>query len=187
MLGTGKTRETMVSRRKYLLLSGSLVSGGLAGCIGTAQAQTDVTMGELDIQGDSATLNEPPSEIAIAVAGRFEVASNQRPEQVRITLQCHVGEDSLVDDIATDHHFDTNAGNYELTGDLLDHRDVTAEDMNPPVGESMSVPLTIRVILSVVSNGSIVSEEFVESEAPLTITAEGITAQLGGSGSVEIV
>lgn len=187
MLGTGKTRETMVSRRKYLLLSGSIATGGLAGCIGTAEAQTDVTMGELDIQGDSATLNEPPSEIAIAVAGRWETTAQQTPEQIQVTLQCHVGEDSLVDDISQQVYFDAKAGSYEITGDLLDHRDVSAADMNPAVGTTMTVPLTVRVILSIIVDGSIKSEEFIQKDAPLEITAEGITAQLGGSGSVEIV
>lgn len=176
----------MVSRRKYLLLSGSVATGGLAGCIGTAEAQTDVTMGELDIQGDSATLNEPPSEIAINVSGEWETTAQQTPEQIRVTLQCHVGEDSLVDDIAQELYFDAKAGSYEIAGDLLDHRDISAEDMNPPVGETMTVPLTVRVILSVIVDGSIKSEEFIEKSAPLEITAEGITAQLSGQGSVEI-
>lgn len=186
MLGLNKQRETMVSRRKYLLLSGSVATGSIAGCIGTAQAQTDVTMGELDIDGDSATLNEPPSEIAIEVSGEWSTTANQVPEQIQVTLQCHVGEESLVDDISQQVYFDAKTGSYEITGDLLDHRDVSAADMNPAVGTTMTVRLTIRVILSIISGGNIVSEEWVESEAPLNITAEGITAQLGGSGSVEI-
>ena len=177
----------MISRRKYLLLSGTVGTGGLAGCIGSAQAQTEVEMGSLDIDGDSATLNDAPESIAIDVSGEFQVDSNTTPEQCQITLQCHVGEDELVDDIATETFFDTVAGNYEISGDLLDHRDVVAADMTAPMGETITVPLVVRIILSVVVDGSIQAESFVESNAPLEITAKGIEAQIGGSGSVEIV
>ena len=187
MLGNGKCRETMVSRRKYLIATAGVATGSLSGCIGSAQAQTDVEMGKLSVEGDSATLNDEPSEIVIDVSGEFQVDSNTTPEQCQLTLQCHVGDDPRVDDIATDTHFDTTAGEYQISGDLLDHRDVVAGDFAAPVGETITVPLMIRIILSVVVNGSIAAEAFVESDAPLSVTAKGIEAQIGGSGSVEIV
>lgn len=187
MLGHGNHREAMVSRRKYLLLSGSLASGGLAGCIGTADAQTDVQMGELNVDGDTATVNNAPSEIAIEVSGEYKIESNSTPEQIKLTLQCHVGEESLVDDISTSTQFDTKAGTYEITGDLLDHRDVTADQLTPEAGKTLTVPLLVRIIISVVQNGEIVSESFVENQAPLEITAEGIEAMIGGTGSVTVV
>jgi len=144
-------------------------------------------MGELSVEGDSATLNDEPSEIAIDVSGEFQVDSNTTPEQCQLTLQCHVGEDELVDDIATDTHFDTTAGEYQISGDLLDHRDVSASEFVAPVGETITVPLMIRIILSVVIDGSIAAEAFTEDNAPLEVTAKGIEARIGGSGSVEIV
>lgn len=186
-LGSGIRRETFVSRRKFLAISGSVATGGVAGCVGSAQAQTDVGMGELNIDGDSATLNESPSAITIDVSGEFNVDANKVPEQCQLTLQCHVGEDSLVDDIAKDTHFGTKSGSYEISGDLLDHRDVVASDFQTAAGETITVPLLVRIILSVVSDGSIVTEEFVEQDVSLEITAKGIEAQLSGSGSVEIV
>jgi len=187
MLDNGKHREAMVSRRKFLLVSGSVVTGGLAGCIGTARGQTEVEMGSLDIDGDSATLDTEPESIAIDVSGEFSVDSNTTPEQCQITLQCHVGDDALVDDIAKEVYFDTVAGSYEISGELLDHRDVVKSDFQAPIGETITVPLLVRIILSVVVDGSIVAESFVESKAPLEVTAKGIEAQIGGRGSVEIV
>lgn len=177
----------MVSRRKYLILSGSIATGSLAGCIGSAQAETDIEMGELSVEGDSAELDDEPEAIDIDVSGEFKVDANTTPEQCKLTLQCHVGDDEEVDDIATDTHFDTKAGEYEITGDLLDHRHVSASDLTAKAGETITVPLLVRVILSVVVDGSIESEEFVEDEAPLEVTSEGIKTQIGGSGSVEIV
>jgi len=187
MESTNHVREAMVSRRKFLAVSGSLASGGLAGCIGSAQAQTDVSMGELDIAGDSATVDDTPSAIYIDVTGDFEIESNTTPEQAQLTLQCHVGDDSLVDDIAQNTYFDQSAGEYEISGDLLDHRDVVAQDFAPENGETLVVPVLVRIILSVVVDGSIADETYVEKEVPLELTTEGISARLGGSGSVEIV
>ena len=187
MLDKIPRRETMVSRRKFLAVSGSVATVGVAGCIGTASGQTDVSMGELDIDGDSATVNEAPSAIYIDVSGDFEIESNTTPEQAQLTLQCHVGEDSLVDDIAQNTYFDQNAGEYEISGDLLDHRDVIDSDFAPENGETVVVPLLVRCILSVVVDGSIADESYVEREVNLELTSEGITAQLSGTGEMEIV
>ena len=187
MLDRTPRRETMVSRRKFLAVSGSLASGGLAGCVGTASGQTDVSMGELDIDGDSATVNEAPSAIYIDVSGDFAIESNTTPEQAQLTLQCHVGEDSLVDDIAQQTYFDQSAGEYEISGDLLDHRDVVDSDFAPENGETLVIALLIRIVLSVVVDGSIADESYVEREVNLELTTEGITAQLSGSGEIEIV
>lgn len=187
MLDKIPRRETMVSRRKFLAVSGSVATVGVAGCVGTASGQTEVSMGELDIDGDSATVNEAPSAIYIDVSGDFAIESNTTPEQAQLTLQCHVGEDSLVDDIASETYFDQSAGEYEISGDLLDHRDVIDSDFAPENGETLVVPVLIRIILSVVIDGSIAEETFVEKEVPLEVSTDGVTATLGGSGSVEIV
>jgi len=189
MVGRSNRRETMVSRRKFIAVSGAAATAlATAGCVGSASAQSDVSMGELTVDGDDVTLNSAPSAVNVSVSGEWNVTANQTPEQVKLTLQCHVGEDDpRVDDIATNTQFDKQAGTYEITGDLLEHRDVSADEFNVAAGETVTIPLLVRVICSVVINGEMVSESFVEDTAPITVSAEAIETTVGGSGSVVVV
>lgn len=183
------TADSTVSRptRRQVLATGgaALAGGGALLTLGSRGVAAQVTMGELAVSGDDATVGDAPSEVMIDVAGEWSADAPSPPEQVRAVLQIHV--DGSADDLAEQMYFDQSAGEYTLSTNLYDHRNVSQGQLTPDAaGETAAWELLVRVILVVVADGSIQAEEFVEDTAELRLTREGYDLQVGGSGSVTI-
>lgn len=179
--------EQQLTRRRVLGVGGTLLAAGGGLGLSTRDATAaEVSMGELDVSGDSATVDEPPSEILVSVSGEYRVEGPSPPEQSRTVLQVRVGDTS--DDLDTGVYLDSPAeGSYSHSVDLYDHRAVERGSLIPQeVGETVEVPLRVRVILLAVTDGSIQAETYAEDNATLTLTLDGLELSVGGSGSVSI-
>lgn len=177
--------DSLVSRRGFVL-SGSALAGGVGLLtISTERTRAEVSMGTLDISGDTKEMDSPPSSVTLTVNGNWEITGNT-PEQSRVVLQIHAGETAR----DMDEHLELDspsAGDYSLSAGLLDHPEIDAEALIPSeVGKTAETKLTIRVILLAVSNQTIQAETYVEDTATLTLTKSGLELSVNGSGEVDV-
>jgi len=180
-----------ISRRQYLttgITLGAATAGALAWPFGDGgRAQASVTMGQLSISDDEATVSNPPAEITLSVSGEWTVTAPSTPEQVRQVLQ--IEYDGTAEDIAENVNFDGgDSGTYSLSANVFDHPELSGDVVIPAEsGQVKTTEITVRVIVMVVSDGEIQQEASVEDTASVRITRNGIEIAVGGSGSVEVV
>lgn len=178
--------DSRLTRRRVLAAGAGLLATGGGIAVATRSSNAEVSMGELDVSGDSATVSEPPGEITIGVSGDYAINGHTPPEQARTILQIEV--DGTSDDLDESVFMDAvTEGSYSLSANLYGHRNVERGSLLPEGnGETSSVELTIRVILLAVSGGEIQTETFVEDTATLELTKDGMSLSVGGSGEVSV-
>lgn len=176
-----------LTRRRVLTLTGTTLLGGTALLTipqdSTASAQ--VEMGSLSINGDSQALQDAPSAVTLEVTGSWELTGTE-PDQARVVMQVEFNSTSRdMDEVmALDAPM---SGNYTLSADLLSHPEVDAAALLPSeIGATADSTFQIRVILLAVTDGSIVAETFVEDTGTLSLTKDGLTLEVGGSGSISV-
>lgn len=176
-----------LTRRRVLTLTGTTVLGGtalLTASTGT-RATADVSMGSLDISGDSQALQDAPSAVTLEVTGSWELTGTE-PDQARCILQVEFNSTSR--DLDEVMELDSPmSGNYTLSSDLLAHPEVDASALLPSeIGATADSTFTIRVILLAISSGEIQQETYVQDTATLSLTKDGLTLEVGGSGSISV-
>lgn len=177
----------MPTRRQFLAATGATVTTATVGAVAiTRDAQAQVSMDSLDVLDTQRTLSSPPESVTLEVSGSYELTGTP-PEQSRLVLQLqHSGTTREPDEIL---HYSENimSGSYTLTADVLAHPEITAGGLMPDsVNQAKATEITVRVVLLAVSGGSIQRETAVEDTAMLSITKDGVTLQVGGTGSIEV-
>lgn len=183
----GRSSDTRVTRRRVLAGAGSaVVAGGGLFALAPDDASAEVTMGDFSLSGADANVTDAPAAIDVRATGEWQVDAPSPPEQVQTTLQIEVN--GTADDLATDAGFDASAGAFDLEADLLDHRDVTADDLTPAdPGATKTTDVTVRVIVSAVRSGEVVAEASVDGTKPLTLTRDGMVVSVGGEATMDVV
>lgn len=150
-----RTDADSYSRRKLVATGGALLAGG-AGLTALASypASAQVTMGDLAVSGDTATVDSPPEHIDVSVSGEYSVGGGSTPEQVRTVLQLHLPNDDA-DDMSENVYMDSvESGTYTLSADLMNHRSITDSMVTPSTaGETVTLDILVRVILLIVNGG----------------------------------
>ena len=178
--------ETVVSRRNYIL-GGTAAVGGVGILTMTAErTRAEVDWDTLNITGGDATLSSPPSAVTVSVGGSYEISGPATVERSRVILQIIV--DGTARDMAETDKLDSPmSGSYSLSADILGHPEVEAAALIPEeVGETASTELTIRVILLAIRDGSIADETTIETTRSITLTRDGLTLAVRGSGEIQI-
>lgn len=180
--------DSRITRRQAL-------AGGVTACVGGVGLLTvlsdgvsaQIEMGDLSIDGDSATLAEPPAAIDLSVSGEWSVDANSPPPQCRTTLQLQTQE-GHADDLDEQLFFDTTSGKYSLTTDIYQHDEISQGHFFPNEGGATKTrDLLARVILSVVEDGSVAFEKIIEAPVTVELTKEGMVLHVGGEGTTSIV
>lgn len=186
MADTTADDDRRITRRR--LLAGVGVAGASTASLAfvTDDAEAAVELGNLTVDDASATLDAPPASVTLGVSGEFEVTTNGTPEMVKSTLQ--VEYDGTTAELGTDATYDATQGTFAFSDvDVLKHEDLSADGITPDQpGATQTTELTIRVIVGVVSDGSLVAESQLEDTATLTVTNEGVEIALGATGSLSI-
>lgn len=190
MAGTDEIddRTSGITRRRVVAGLGATVAtgGGVLALTDRDPVRAEVTMGELAIDDEAATVAGPPEKIRVSASGEFDVESSAPVERVDCILQVEV--DGTADDLATDTDFEDAAGTYDVAANLYDHRAVSTGDLTPADGPATTeTDLTVRIVCAAIVDGEIAAEAVVEEAVTLAITREGMTVSVGGSGSVDVV
>lgn len=177
-----------INRRTTLAAAAGVAGGaGVMATLGsdTAEAAIDAEAGPLEVQGADRTVGGQPQAVTVSVAGSFDVAATETMEQVRVTLQIEVNGTS--DDLATDAVFDTNSGTFDLSANLLDHRDVRSGDLTPSEnGASTTTEVVARVIIAAINNDELKAEKVLQDSADLRLTRQGIEIVAEATGNVTV-
>ena len=177
--------DRTVSRRKYIIGAATLAGGVGVFTLTSQRTKAQVSMDTLSVSGDSATMDQPPSSVALDVSGSWQIDGTP-PEQSRVVLQVeHASTSRDMDEII---EMDTPAsGVYQLHAQLLDHPEITGADLMPEkVGGKRETEIVVRVILLAVSGGEVQAETFVEDTATITMTKDGLELSVGGAGEVSV-
>lgn len=183
------TDSRLLTRRRALASAAGIGVGGFSlAHLATGDAvAAEVSMGTLEVGGDTATVSGEPQAILVRVGGEYTIDAATMPEQARTVLQLHL-PDGTADDMDENVFMDSVAsGTYEHEADLLDHRALDVADVTPDGPDDVvTMEILVRVVLLAVSGGSIQAEDFIESTAPIEIRPDGINLALNGTGEVTI-
>ena len=175
------------TRRQYFAAGATaLTTSGIASVALTDTARAEVSMDSLDVASTQRTLDSPPESVTLEVTGNYQLQGTT-PDQSRIVLQLQHGGTTREPDEILHYSEDIMSGSYTLTADVLSHPEISAEELMPgEVNQAKATEITVRVVLLAVSDGSIQNEVSVEDTAALSITKDGVTLQVGGTGSIEV-
>jgi hypothetical protein len=177
-----------LTRRQYLatVTGTSIAAGGLATIALTDTAQAEVSMDSLDVASTQRTLDSPPQSVTLEVTGNYQLQGTT-PDQSRIVLQLQHGGTTREPDEILHYSEDIMSGSYTLQADVLSHPEISAEGLMPAeVNQAKATEIEVRVVLLAVTGGEIQSEAAVEDTATLSITKDGVTLELSGTGGLTI-
>lgn len=159
--------------------------GGVAHLAGDASAQAEVS-GDFSATGDAATLSSPPAALRVDATGEWAVDTGGSLQQVQITLQATVGGETAALDEAV--VFDATSGTYDLSGDVLTNHDaLSAAGLMPAEPDATrTTEVVVRVIVSAVRDGSVVSEASVQDTVEVAVDERGVRVTVGGSAAVTV-
>lgn len=185
-----------VSRRNVLRTSGgalTLATGGALvafGSSGTASASVEAT--ELGIppashEGKDGTV----ASIELSVSGNYQFTT-EGADSIIVSLMVASAPDKSDWGVIDQHQESvlaaSSAGPYSLAGDILSHDQLEASRFSADPSETVAREVPVRVILDVIKGGENVVTATAETvaEIEVTSTAVAVSAELSGSGNVEI-
>jgi hypothetical protein len=175
------------TRRQYLAAGATaLTTSGIASVALTDTARAEVSMDSLDVASTQRTLDSPPESVTLEVTGNYQLQGTT-PDQSRIVLQLQHGGTTREPDEILHYSEDIMSGSYTLQADVLSHPEISAEGLMPAeVNQAKATEIEVRVVLLAVTGGEIQSEAAVEDTATLSITKDGVTLELSGTGGLTI-
>jgi len=189
MSDTTQPDDGVVSITRRRAIAGAVVGatgvGGVAHLAGDASAQAEVT-GDFSATGDEATLSAPPAALRVDATGEWAVDTGGSLQQVQITLQATVdGETAALDEAVV---FESTSGTYDLSGDVLANHDaLSAVGLMPDEPDATrTTEVVVRVIVSAVRGGSIISEASVQDTVEVVVDERGVRVTVGGSATVRV-
>ena len=174
----------------------SILACACAGVLGTTAVVTNSTgtvaaeIEELDVAGEDTHLEEPPSFVELSVSGTYEYGIETEIDQIdALTVALSITYDGVTEEMETQitrQPAGTGSGSYEFTVELLDHPALEPEDFIGTVGEQTTLEFSATVEARVVDNGETLESHEATDSFTITVTTEGISLGLNGSGSVSI-
>lgn len=180
------------TRRQFFSGIATVAAGGIGYSLASdgAQAQSNLQLTSFDIPDKDKEVVDPVASARLSVSCDYSIEAEKQPTRVILRLEGkRTGEYTQL--AATElTALETNmSGTKELEGNLLDLPEVQAVDLSPSEqGETKTMDLSIRLKMTVMRDGTTLSENTVEDVVSINVTkgTASATIELGGSGSVSI-
>lgn len=184
-----------VSRRGVLKSSAAMIGGGAVvafGSSGKAQAAVEMSVSPLDIprathEGEDGTV----ADVQIHVDGSYQY-STAGADTVLLSLMVasepDAGDWGIIDSREEAALAASSAGQYSLSGSVLDHDQLSAQQFSADPEETTTKEVPVKVAMDVMKGGEAVVSAVAEGTAvvEVTSTAVAVSGDVTGSGQVEI-
>lgn len=180
------------TRREALSSIVTVTAGGLGYSLASdgAQAQSDLNLESFDIEDADKTVVDGVSSARLNVNCDYRIEAEKQPTRVVLRLEGKRTNDYTQLSATELTGLESNmSGSKDMQGDLLSLPNVEAADLSPTEqGETKTVELSIRFLLTVKRNGKTLSENSVADSVTINVTkgTASATIELGGAGSVAI-
>lgn len=195
MTDSDHINDSVVSRRQYLVPAATaILTGGAVVAFGSSgRASASVEVSPLDIEDASVTGDDGTvSDVELTdVSGNYQFTAEHADE---IALELLVAPEPDSDDwVAIDSMEEpamaaSTSGSYAMSGSVLAHPGISADEFDAEPGETTERDVPIRVVLDVIAGGEIQVSAVAETVATATVenTAVAVSAEVTGSGQMEI-
>lgn len=174
------------TRRTVLASTATAAAGGLGlVALWPERTRANVSMGDLTVTGDSASLTEPPSKLVLTVDGQLQIQGDVPDESVAILEVKYEGTA-----FSLDHAVFQNApsdAEFSLSGDVFAWRGLDPADVFPDtVGEQATAEFVVNLKAQAWRGGEVIAEDVVSDTAAVTLANDGMTVSTGGSGGMNV-
>jgi hypothetical protein len=188
MATTNRLRPT---RHRLIIITAILLTVGATALIAgvyTADAQADLTLGELTVGDTEQTVDGEVSDVELGATLDY---SYEVPDGTRRIVQLEArqpgGEWQTVDYAQDEIAGGSDTGTVLLSGSLLDATDLTTGDVSPALAESETTDLEVRASIEIRRDGGDAVTHNVTDTTTLTLTdSTELTATVGGSGTLTV-
>jgi len=180
------------TRREFASGLATVTAGGIGFAISTdeASADTNLNITEFNIPDKDKEIVDPVASARLTATAEYNIEAEKQPTRVILRLEGkRTGDYTQLAATELTGLENNMSGGKELQTNLLDLPGVQAVDLSPSEqGETKTMDLSIRLMLTVKRNGTTLSENSVEDTVTINVTKGTASAsiELGGSGSVSI-
>lgn len=189
MLGTQRPTRTQTYRFiGFGLVLGLVGLGIIAGTAQPAAGQADLTLDTLSIADANETITEDIQTVELETTLDY---NHDVPDTDRrlITLEARPegGTYEQVTFSTDDVVSDAESGSVTLSGDLLQHSEISAVDLQPAVAGNTTTDIDVRATLEVQRENGDTTTATVEDTATLSLhDGTTLTAEIGGTGDLTV-
>jgi hypothetical protein len=180
-----------MTRRKVVFGTGTLCAGAIGTVALSSNNTTAQVDGGLSVSDGSATLvDEQLQDVTLDVTATWSYEANVDISSVECEL--HTGQKAsslaLIDRQVTDTSAQSDDGQTDLSGSILQAPDFQLEDMRPGTGEK-SITALAEVRVFAISDGQTQAKTTIQDTFTMTLSQEEVTVTLssGGNGGVSFV
>lgn len=180
------------TRRQILATSGMLAAGGIGYIANTdtAQAQTDVSYGDLHIPSGTHRLDSGDvNSVTLSVQADLKWETNFAVDKWVLRLEVGTAETIPITRIESDGAINQSGETeIQIQGDVLDAPDFSANMFSVSNGGEKTVTVSTALRLELVRNAETVATTRATQDVEITTTTEDRTAeaQVGGTGGVTV-
>lgn len=180
------------TRRAFVTSIATITAGGIGFGLASdkTQAQSDLELTNFTIPDTDTTVSEPVSSARLNVTADYSIQADAQPTRVILRLKGkHTEEFQQLAATELSGLQNNMSGSEVFESNLLDLSELTAPDLSPTdTGETKTVDLSIKLVLTVKKDSNVMSENSVTEDVTINVTKQTASAdiQIGGSGSVEI-
>lgn len=175
-----------ISRRGLLAAVGASIGGAVlltSGDSGTASAAS-VEYGSFSVD-DTSTV----TDVTLSATSKWSYDTNQSVTKhvVELVAGDHNNQ-SVIDSVETTDIAQSESGQTELSGSILDTYHWSTSDFNPTEGNTRTVNMFGGVRFKLMDGESVIAEAEQTDNAYIEVTNESLSAnaEVGGTGEVEI-
>lgn len=183
-------KDRIVSRRRVLAMSASAVglTVGSAAVLSTPERASALEIGAFQIDNVEETLEGSPT--ALPTSATVDVTGETTRELAQIAVSLDARFNGRTETIDSDAVFEVD-GAFDKTlsfaGDLLEHPEVSAENLNPPTGENASIEPKLIVNAEAIFDGNTVASETVQQTVNVTVVGgDSTTLNIAVQGAIQI-
>lgn len=181
--------QTIVSRRKLLATTGAVaIGGGALTLVGgqPARAAVDMTVPKTEHVGKDGSV----ASVAAAVEGAYQFSA-PNAEAVKLTLAvapAGSGDWKAIDTMQKQVSRNSGAGEYALSGAVLDHGKLSAADFSADAASTTTTTVDLRVAIEVLAGGEAVVSDEATSTGTVVIenTTTATTAEMTADGEISV-
>jgi len=182
----------MRSTSRRALIGGIVTTsiGGLA-LVSIPESTEASLSGELDVDNTTEEVQNSVTSAILNVSGTYEWDATTTPGRVILRLKLtHTGTTEQLEAKIVDSNLSpTGSREIDLSGNMMDHSELTAEDLTPGSnGDSATETATAVLSIELEKDGSTLAQKELTDEFQVTVkqTVGSATVSVGATGSVDV-
>jgi len=182
----------MRSTSRRALIGGIVTSTVGSIALATIPESTEASLsGELSVDDTTEEVQDPVSSAILNVSGTYEWDATTTPGRIILRLKLtHTNTTEQLEAKVIDTNLSrTGSREIDLSGNMMDHSELTAEDLTPSSnGDSATETATAVLSIELETDGSTLAQKELTDEFEVTVkqTAGSATVSVGATGSVDV-